>query len=120
MTSPGLTVREGFSCAPFMEICPFLQAAAAIERVLKMRAAHGRLALSSLHSYVLLLLVELVHGNLDTGQTETFYHFASQSHPFVHGFQVLFRELSQYEADLSAPGEIVTDAEPQTGVSLCT
>lgn len=45
MTSPGFTVRAAFASAPLMLMRPFLQASAAMVRVLKMRTAHIHLSI---------------------------------------------------------------------------
>ena len=45
VTSPTLIIREGFIVTPFIMILPFLQASAAIVRVLNMRVAHIHLSI---------------------------------------------------------------------------
>ncbi|EXY14150.1 hypothetical protein M087_3096 [Bacteroides fragilis str. S23 R14] len=45
ITSPGFIIRAAFTNDPLMLIRPFLQASAAIVRVLKMRTAHIHLSI---------------------------------------------------------------------------
>ena len=63
MMSPDFTVRAALACAPLMLIRPFLQASAAMLRVLKMRAAHIHLSIlaSLIAMRVLLFMIELIH-----------------------------------------------------------
>ena len=69
MISPILIVREGFTVVPDTDTRPFLQASAAIVRVLKMRVAHIHLSIRTSFSLpiVRLFIVELCHGELYSG-----------------------------------------------------
>ena len=71
MMSPGLMVRAGFTEVPPMDMRPFLQASAAMVRVLNMRAAHNHLSIRA--SSFILSLVVLVHGDVNPCQAEAFY-----------------------------------------------
>ena len=54
-----------------------------------MRAAHSHLSILA-SPIPDLFLVELIHGELYSGQTETLYHLTSQVHTFIHCFEILF------------------------------
>ena len=85
-TSPGFTMRAGLACAPLMQIRPFLQASEAMVRVLKMRTAHIHL---SILASAILLLVKLVHGDVDSCQTEALHDLSGGFQTLVHGLHVL-------------------------------
>ena len=63
-------MRDGLTVTPPIMMRPFLQASAAMLRVLKMRVAHIHLSMRT--SFMALsFVVVLVHRQLDAGQAET-------------------------------------------------
>lgn len=67
-------VRDGFTAFPPMLMRPFLQASAAMLRVLNRRIAQSHLSILTSEAATL-FVVKLVHGNVNTCQTEAFDYF---------------------------------------------
>ena len=94
---------------------PFLQASAAIERVLKIRAAQSHL--SNLASTILctieqsLLLIVLVHRAVETLQTEALNHLTHIIQFLVDDSIVFIAELTQHKIDLCAFRKFIANAE---------
>lgn len=84
-------MREGLSCAPRKVICPFLQAAAAMVRVLKIRAAHSHL---SMRASVFLLSIVVAHCKLNSAQGECLDGIADDRRLYFYYFSVLCTEFA--------------------------
>ncbi len=73
--SPALMTCEGLTLTPFMVTRPFLHAVAAIERVLKILAAHSHLSILAVSFAICVFVVKLVHCNVKACQYEAFDYF---------------------------------------------
>lgn len=105
-TVPTVMVRDGFTTLPPMLMRPFLQASAAILRVLNKRIAHNHLSILTSDAATL-FVVKLVHGNVDASQTETFNDLYGRINAGRKGSLFFWGKFAQYKVYLLSAGVIV-------------
>ena len=101
---------------------PFLQASAAMLRVLKIRAAQSHLSSRASPGLLIvwLFFIVLVHREVDAAETETLDHLSGDGHALVELCLLLGREMPEDVIDLSAAWKVIADAESEAGILLGT
>lgn len=109
-TVPTVMVRDGFTALPPMLMRPFLQASAAMLRVLKRRIAQSHLSILTSDAATL-LIIKLVHGNVNASQTETFNDINGNVNAGRQGGLLFGSKFAQNKVNLSAAGIVVAQSK---------